>query len=212
MASKKTIAESILDFIAKYDRGMDEALDFRDIYVVLDRVTNAYAKKGLLADMKLSDDPNLPSGYVVNFDNQKIYFDPKYELCFSDLPANILNLPYEKGIDFVSSMKNRFNPYLVVSRNEWFLAGRSMAAGADGNVLVWREGARLYYSKRFDGSENIDVFMRLAIAGTGSISEDAEYPIDPSVEQAIVSEVIKYFVGNPMPQDPAKDSKEPMAS
>lgn len=200
--TKREHAEIILNYLAEYTIGMDLQFEERDIYPILDSVTNAYAKRNMLENMKLGD-PNISDQYALEFKNIEIFFDKDYALCYSNLPAKPIALPNGRGVDFVSGMRNRNSQFYVVNRNQLTLQPEQEI---EGNVYCWKEGSRIYYSKRFDETNAPRVFMRLIVSSASSVDADSEYPLDPSVEYEVRKEVINYFMAiNSDTQDLTKD-------
>jgi len=185
-------AELILNNLGEYRVGMDMPFTLRDIYPILDAVTNAYAKKSMLEGMKLGD-ANVPDQYAIEFKNLPIYYDADYNLCYTPLPANPIALPFGRGVDFVSGMRNRQNQFFVINRNQMPNSFGGIDAN-EGNTYCWKEGKRLYYTTQFDETNAPKVFVRLIVSSASSIDRDAEYPLDPSVEYQVRNEVIQYFL------------------
>lgn len=206
----RAIIESILDYFAEYNRGMDLALEERDVWPILCDITNRYAKIGLFDNMKLGDDPNLPEHYTVNFKNQPIYLDSDFDLCYTPLPAIPISLPNSRGIDFASSMRNRRNAYIICNRNQVpMISSGGKKYYSEGAVFCWQEDGKIYYDTIFDATTNIKVFVRLAVSGANSIGMDVEFPIDPAMLQTVRDEVIGYFMKNDSrAQDLTKDSRQ----
>jgi len=198
-------AEIIINALGEYSVGMDFPYDTRDIFPILDSITNAYAKKSMLEGMKLGDS-NVPDQYAVEFKNLPIYFDRDYALCYINLPARPIALPFGRGVDFVSPMRNRQSQFYVINRNQMPNSFGGLG-GNEGNTYCWKEGGRLYFTTQFDETDAPKVFLRLIISSASSIDRDAEYPIDPAVEYEVRNAVIQYFLNiDARNQDLTKDS------
>lgn len=189
-------AELIIGYITKFDRGMDSYIEERNVYPIFFGEMNAFAKMGMMENMSMGD-RNMPECWSMNFYNLAIYRDNDLGLCYSNLPALPIQMPYNKGIDFVSSMRNRDNSYVICDRNQ--VPNRSEDKGAQqGTVWCWKEGGRLMYSEDFDETNAPKVYMRLFVSDfTTVLDMDAELPIDGAVAQKIRNNVIAYF----MPED-----------
>lgn len=188
--------ETIIGYITKFNRNMDSYLEERIVYPIYFGEMNAFAKMGFIENMN-SGDRNMPECWSMNFKNVPIFYENDFARCYSNLPATPLQLPYNKGIDFVSSMRNRDNAYIICDRNQ--VPNRSEDPNAlQGVVWCWKEGTRLYYSKIFNRDDNTTVFMRLFVSDFKTVLDmDAELPIDGAVAQKIRNNVIAYF----MPED-----------
>ena len=197
-------AEIIISNLAEYMVGMDKPYEVRDVFPILDSVTNAFAKRGMLEGMKLGDQ-NVPDQYAIEFKNLPIYYDKDYNLCYTPLPATPIALPFGRGVDFVSGMRNRQKQFYVVNRNQLSNSFGGWDAN-EGNTYCWKEGKRLYYSTQFDETNAPKVFVRLIVASASQIDRDAEYPIDPASEYEVRNAVIQYFMGiDDREQDLTKD-------
>lgn len=205
--TKRQIAQSIQGYLANWDIQADQAIDIREVYVVLDRLANKYAKLGLFENMRF-DDKNVSPCYLTSFPNVQIYLDAQQNICCSDLPARFIQLPHDKGIDAIFPMSNRAKTFKPVPRGFISSFRKSKAKGLQGNDGYWVEGAKIYYTIKYDGTAIEDVMIRLAIADSSAIAEDATYPIDPSMEQTIIMEALSYLLPNEArPQDRVADNK-----
>lgn len=205
----RAFIETILDFFAEYNRGMDLALEERDVWPILCSITDGYAKVGLFENMK-AEDPNVPEQFTITFKNIKIYRDNDFNLCYSNLPAQPVSLPRDRGIDFVSSMRNRNNPYIICNRNSVsMISSGGKKYYEEGAVYCWKEGTRIYYDTSFDETNAPLIFMRIVSTGASSISMDEEFPVDTTLAQVVRQDVINYFLQNEKRrQDFTKDSRQ----
>lgn len=205
--TKRQIAQSVLGYLSNWDIQADQAVDIREVYIVLDRVSNKYAKLGLFENMQ-SGDKNVGASYLTTFPQVPIVYDPVQMLCYSVLPSRYLNLPFGKGIDAVWPSSERSATLKPVPRGFLSSFRNSPTKQLQGNDGYWVEGNLMYYTKRYDGSGVVDVFIRLVISDSSAIDEDATYPIDPAMEKTIIDEVIAYFMPNEMrPQDTVADNR-----
>lgn len=189
--------ETILERIAQYDRSMYDLLEERDVWPIVGSIADKYAKIGLFDNIKFGEDPNLPEQYLANFKNVKIYFDKELDMCYSLLPAIPLSLPSDRGIDFVSSMRNRTNAYIICNRNQVPMIGKGGKKNySEGSVYCWKEGNRIYYDTRFDETTNTTAFMRIAVSSLSSVNIEEEMSVDASVLQDIRNEAVQYFMDN----------------
>ena len=187
--------ETILDKIANFDRSMYDLVEEMDVWPVVCSIIDKYAKIGLFDNIKFGEDPNLPEQYLVGFKNVKIFFDKEFDMCYSLLPAMPLSLPSDRGIDFVSSMRNRTNAYIICNRNQVPMVSKGGKKNySEGSVYCWKEGNRIYYDTKFDETTNTTVFMRLAVSGFASVGMEEELSADASVLQDVRTEAVQYFI------------------
>jgi hypothetical protein len=199
-------AEVIINALSEYTVGMDVQYDERDIYPILDAITDEYAQKNLLQWMRLGD-PNVPNQYTIEFEDVPVYYDQRRALCFSDLPANPIALPNGRGIDFVSPMRNMNKQVYVVNRNQIPLMAHDPNYG-EGNVYGWQEGLKFFYTKRYDETNAPKMLFRIVSASASSVNNDAEYPIDPAMVNSVRNDVINYFLKTEQSkQDLTKDNR-----
>ena len=205
--TKRQIAQSIQAYLSNWDIQADQQVDIRDVYVELDRVTNKYARLGLFQNMQLGD-KNVGASYMTTF-TVKMILDASEQLCYSKLPSRYINLPHDKGIDAVWPKLDRSKTLKRVPRGFLSSFRNSPTAQLQGKAGYWVEGDRLYYTRRYDGTAEIEMCIRLVIADASAIDEDAIYPIDPGMEKTIIDEVIAYFLPNEqMAQDTVADNRK----
>lgn len=194
MTGRESI-ELILQFFSDYNRKMDDPLTERKVWPILCDVINEYAKNGMLENMKLGD-PNVPSQYVIPFYDVPIYKDPKRNLCYSNIPATPINLPFRRGMQLVCPMKNMNRRVIICNLNELPSAARSGAKNAESQITGWVEGKRLYYGNAFSNDNAPKMLFEIIVSGYGSVDMDMELPVDPAMSQKIRQEVIDYFEFN----------------
>jgi hypothetical protein len=191
--TKKQIAQSVQDYLANGTASNESQVDLRDIYVVLDRVTNKYAKLGMFANMQMGD-RNVAECYIVTFEDVPILRDPRTEMRYSVLPARIMDLPNGRGIDSVYPMGDRSKALKRVPSNFLSSFKFSMVGKKD---RYWIESVnKIAYSTQYDVSAVDKVDIKMPCAGAESIDPNAVYPIDPGMEADIINEVISFFMPN----------------
>jgi hypothetical protein len=191
--TKRQIAQSIQDYLANGTASSEKAVDIRDIYIQLDRITNKYAKLGLFANMQMGD-RNVSDVYMVTFEAVKIVKDRRRDECYSILPSRIMDLPGGRGVDAVYPSGNRSKSLTPVPRNFLSSFKRSLIKKKD---RYWIEDAnKIVYSTDYDVSGIQDVDVRMPCPGAESIDPDAIYPIDKASESEIINEVIAHFFPN----------------
>jgi hypothetical protein len=207
-ATKRQLAQTVQEYLANWDISNEQAVDIRDVYVVLDRVTNKYAKLGLLENMSYGD-RNTPDSYLTTFKNVPFGLDTNQDICYSILPARYINLPNGRGIDAIFPTGSRGDSLYPLPRH--FLGAFKYSNGKklSGNDGYWVEGQTVYYTKKYDVSGVVKMVMRLVIADSSSIDEDATYPIDAGMEKTILDEVIAFFMPNQIrAQDKVSDNRQ----
>ena len=189
------MVETILDYFANYNRGMDNALEERDIFPILCGVVNEKAKLDIFGNMKMGDN-NVANQYVVTFDNVKIYRDNHRALNCSVLPAMPINLPNRKGFVLVCPVRNMNKRVILADVNHIAAMATSPSPDMEGNIVGWKEGDKFYYWTSFDETNAPIMMFQMVVSGFGSIGMDSELSCDPAMEQTIRQEVIDYFMYN----------------
>ena len=207
MATSRQIAEHILDLLEDFNRGFDDKYDIRDIYFAMDLYSSELAQEGVLESIKYGQSTSVPNSFIVSLKNVPILYDSDFDLNYSVLPFAPIDLPNNAGIDFVSPMKNRNAAYLIIGRSEASLFSTHPAGNFQGRVAVWMEGGqKMFYSKKFDGSENNDVFVRLVCGSASAIDKDLDYPLSSSEQAELVRRVVQHFRQLEGGVDATKDS------
>lgn len=191
--------------LSNMDRSTDEQIDQREVILLMDQVANDFARQGLYLNME-DGDRSIGSNYITTFKNVEVKLDEDFDLFYCKLPAKYIELPFNKGINYVCPMQDRANPFIVIGTNSPSMYKNSPAGLLQGRKGCWPEEGKLYFQQE----PKVDkVMIKLVITDASSISDDAPYPIDPSMEYKLIQEVVNLFMNaTQKPQDKVNDGRQ----
>jgi hypothetical protein len=192
--TKQQWGEFILNDLANYDRPNDEAIDIRDVWIILDAYTNKMASDGLLLDMRRGDN-SIGNAMVVSFPSVPVFLDSSQNLYYTELPCEYLQLPNNRGIDYIGPMMNRTVAYWICDRNAISAFGNHSVAGFGGNVMSWAEQDRIYHYG-IDISKVTELYQRFVASGAEAISPNSKYPLPVNYQAAVLEKVRDWFASN----------------
>jgi len=192
--TKQQWGEFILNDLANYDSPNDQAVDIRDVWIILDAYTNKLALDGMLENMRKGDN-SIGNSMVVSFPNVPIFLDSTQGLYYSELPCEFLQLPNNKGIDYIGPMMNRSIAYWICDRNAVSAFGNHSVSGFGGNVLCWAEQNRIYYYG-IDILRITDLYQRFVTVGAESINPSGNYPLPLDKQAKVLKLVRDWFASN----------------
>jgi hypothetical protein len=200
MTTKKYLANQIIRLIQQYDIDRTIVYTYGDILAYMDSITNELARASFFENWK-ADSKSVDSQFTVYFRNVPVYYDNERKEAYSLLPAKYVSLPEGAGVDFIGTNKEQFLP---VPRNFNAMYGNNPAFGLLGQTGYYTDNdqdLKVFYTKNLVQAGATNVNMRLVIADSSVIDEEAIYPIPPEFEQTLISRVLQLFIpSNPNPQ------------
>jgi hypothetical protein len=142
----------------------------------------------------------IPSNYLSTFD-KNIF--PKYDegRCewYIDLPAKVLALPNNQGLQQVAFKKHREQVIRVVSPMYLSAFKNSLTKDLDGDYACYIDGWRIYFINDLD--EETELLVRM-LASANDIGEFDYFPIDGGIESRMLEKAASlYGVQKKIPQD-----------
>lgn len=136
-----------------------------------------------------------PAAFVATYPNVEVEVDDDRELSYIDLPARIIALPKNYGLQSVSPMKGN---NLFVQTNFTDRHNNSYFSNSFADVtLFWQEGQRVY----FQNITTDKVLVRL-IQDLNDVDDDAQLPIPGGLEIDVLKIMDEWFSGQrAMPAD-----------
>lgn len=159
-----------------------------DIAVLLSAAIN-YA---LIAQYRVhkseTGENEFPAAFVATYPNVEVEIDDDRELSYIDLPARIIALPKNYGLQSVSAMKGN---NLFVQTNFTDRHNNSYFSNSFADVtLFWQEGQRVY----FQNISTDKVLVRL-IQDLNDVDDDAQLPIPGGLEIDVLKIMEEWFTG-----------------
>jgi hypothetical protein len=193
MTTKKTLANQIIRLIQQYDIDRTITYAYGDILSFMDSVTNELARASFFENWK-SDNKSIDSQFTVFFRNIPVYIDNSRNEAYSLMPAKYVSLPEGAGVDFIGTDKEQYVP---VPRNFKALYKNNAAyslLGDTGYYIDNDQDLKVFYTKNLVQAGAFSVNMRLVIADSSVIDEDAIYPIPAEYEQTLINRVLALFI------------------
>jgi hypothetical protein len=193
MTTKKTLANQIARLLETYDITRSRKFDYRDIMSYMDTVANALAKQNYFENWKL-DNKAVDSQFTVFWREVPVYYDNLRKEAYSILPAKYVALPENNGISFIGTNNEAFVP---VPSNFKYMYANNPASGLLGQTGYYIDNdqdLKAFYTKNLVQAGATNVMMRLVIADSSVIDEDAPYPLPPDMENQLIKEVIALFI------------------
>jgi hypothetical protein len=194
--TKKDIAFTILKSVGGFSDDSDN--DIREIYFHLDSIGDKVRYDMILEGMN-SNTIDI-SSYLKIYKSVPTLFDSELDLYYSTLPASPINLPFGKGLWFISPMKDQNSPYIPRRSSAVQLTSVLGYSRMQGRNSYWREDGRVWYVNKPVES----VLMKLIPVGE-NVEEDDTYPAPENIVAVIVEAVIARMKGK-LPPDYLNDS------
>lgn len=210
--TKLSLSEQVMRMLSSFDRSRAEQIDQREVILLIDQFVNEKAKSEYFTNLKLGKDKSPSTADITTFFNVEVKFDTDTERAYCDLPAAYIQLPDDRGLYAVCSMKDQSDQFIITRPNAMWAYGNSHAGSLQGNKGCYAEGGdKIYFT------ENIleltppisKVMIKEFIASSSSISNTAPYPISPEDEKYVITEVFKLLAGvNALPHDKVNDNRK----
>lgn len=129
-----------------------------------------------------------PSAFIATYPNVEVEVDDDRELSYIDLPARIISLPKNYGLQSVSAMKG---DSLFIQTNFTDRHNNSYFSNSFADTtLYWQEGQRVY----FQNIATDKVLVRL-IQDLNDVDDDAQLPIPGGLEVEVLKIMENWFMG-----------------
>lgn len=200
--------------LSGYRKGMDFLIDDREIWIVSCDIFNEMARNGFFQNMEL-EDPSVPTQFVTTFMGPEengvrkgiaLYNDPVRNLSYFNLPAIPINLPNRRGFKMIFPIRNMEARFWVIDPNE-VASAISLLGKNSSKTFAWQEGRRMYLSRLYSVSDAPRIAAMLVNSGMGSVSMDADLPMDEGQIHQVRLRVLDYFLNAGKPIDTTKDAK-----
>lgn len=200
MATTKAIlAQQVIRRLSGGNQPADSTLDRREVIKLITQAINEMVKANFFENYKLGE-PGVDGVYIATYKSQSVVLDSDRNEYYTTLPNIYVALPKGRGIRQVSSMKNQKKPFIIRENGNQGIYANLPAGRLEGNIGVYPEGNKIWYSKDMR-KENIDkVLLKLVVGAPDSIGESDTLPIDASVEFAVIERVLGWLDPT-IPQD-----------
>jgi len=199
MRTKKFLANQIIRLIQQYDIDRNIEYTYGDIFAYMDSIVNELARASFFENWKL-DNKTVDSQFTVFFRDIPVYYDNSRNESYSLLPTKYNSLAEGAGIDFIGTNKEQFLP---VPRNFNAMYSNNPAYNLLGQTGYYTDNdqdLKVFFTRNLVQAGAANVNMRLVIADSSVIDDEAIYPIPPEYEQTVINRVLALFIpSNPSP-------------
>jgi hypothetical protein len=192
----RIIATQAKRLLAGGDPSDDNTWDIRELELLAKQVHASFIKNNYFENLQAEGVHGVSGAYVVAFPNVAILEDKDRCEKYSLLPEQYVNLPGDKGVHGVSSMKNQRKGYIPVRNGDIAMLSGLRSGGLQGNVGFYAEGDRIYYYDPCNKLKEPKAMIKL-VTPKGNTT--------PEQELAILAEIMK-MVQARRPQDKINDS------
>jgi hypothetical protein len=200
------IAQQAIRRLVGGNQSKDSQLDRREVVLKLRQIMNEKAKISFFENYKLGE-AAIEGQYVATYLNIDIQKDTDRNEQYSEIPVSYVALPKGRGIREVSPMKGNCNPFAILQHGAKGIYRTLPAGELQGHIGCYPEGNRIYYSGNPISKGFNKVLMKLAVAAPDSLDESAPIPIDASIENQLVNELVVFFQ-NKVQQDKLNDNTD----
>lgn len=151
----------------------------------------------LQTDFDLVDD-----GWLKEYSENPQYSDARCSW-YVQLPVNVVTLPNDMGIYYVTDCNNLDDPYIPVKKSHrWSYAG-SPAEDLEGSASYYREGNKIWLNVGKDFlSKNDTIKLTLITAGSDIDEDDPEFGVSESFTLDIIQAAVSlYMITKQLPED-----------
>jgi len=190
MTTLARIAEQVERRISGGDFQTTHPVDKREIILLIRQTTNFFIRQNLFENIKVGEN-SINGQYLSTFKNVEVKKDTDTDLTFSALPAKYLELPHDKGLFQISSMKNQFDDvFIPIRAGAAGLFNNSPAGKLEKRIGFWPEGDRVYFTQDLLKKKLNKILIKLVIDSPEDVDINDPYPIPPNLEKMIIDEVL----------------------
>jgi hypothetical protein len=200
MATIDTLSEQILRILGQ--RTDDKSIDIRDVKLNV-KQSLAYVIRTRYFLSKQDDVAEIDGTLISVFKDKEVVkgSDGRY---YTDLPCDIMSMPYGSGISFVSPTKDPTTHYKQVSFGFCDLYRGLDSYRLEGYNGFYTEEDRIYYVNLSD-CENVETVRFGILVGVDNLNDDKKFQIPADMEYEVINEVLKVY-GVWKPDDITNDS------
>lgn len=209
--TKKTIADRVISRLQNDFPGIDFKIQIREVFLVVDDIVNAMAKKNHMDNWKLGS-VGLDECFITTWDgdNALTVVEEDNTQSYLTLPATPAALFMNGGIVEIWPLNFEFGA-VKIRRHEDIRRTRNLMSGnMQGELGGYPRGTLFVFDQidvRKNFSENFG--CRLAIKDSTAISETAPYPVAGDLLEEVIGKAYLYFAEKRLaPTDTVRDKND----
>lgn len=201
--TKEQAAEFIIDNLEGGDRSDDSKFDRRDLFIFIDMALAYLIEKNYFIS-RTDGNYDIDGSFITTYRYRAIQHDEGRDEFFTDLPAVLVNVRDNRGLREVRPMKNPRTAFPILSASQQSMFGSLEAGDLAGNIGVYVEGTKIFYTKDPRPVEKVLIKM---ISSVEDLREDERLPVPASMEMELLQLAIQFMSGKKQtPEDNLNDS------
>lgn len=206
MITLDIISQQAIRKLVGGNQSKDSQLDRREVILKLRQIMNEKAKISFFENYKLGE-PGVEGQYVASYKDVPIQRDTDRNEEYSEIPVSYVTLPNGRGIREVLPMKGNCNAFAIIKHGAKSVYKNLPAGNLQGHVGCYPEGNRIYYTNKPLSKGYLKVMIKLTVAAPDDLGESDPLPIDASIENQLVNELVMFFQQK-VPQDKVNDNTD----
>ena len=199
MKTKLLYAEDIRNNLYSSLIGRDVKIDFREIFLAMDRAVNFFAKGAFFENWKLGFG-KVDDLWQVDFSPITVTDTANQNSSFALPTSNYVSLPNGQGIQDIyflnnSGLKKRYyKPVIIKNFKDQAGYRSSMAGDNQGRISCYIKNRTIYFDRpRIDAIYGT-VGIRLVLRDASLLLDTDVYPIPADAEDAFINKSIAFFM------------------
>lgn len=211
--SKKYFGERIIKALQDAFPNADSRFSEREVFLMLDDVVNAMAKKNYFDNWKLYG-AGVDECFITTWSgsNAISVVDPDdgESPSYIELPAVPAALPRNSGVVEVWPQNYEHGAVRIMDHGDLLRTRRLMSGNMQGELGGFREGLRFVFNQTEVRKNYAGTFgVRLVVKDSTALAIDAVYPIPADLEEEVISNVVeKIRDRRMMPTDTVRDKQD----
>ena len=196
MSSKRKFAEQLQDILYP-DTTPDAKLDLQVAMLAVSQARDEYVRNFIFANKA---ETNIVFGnWVSEYNDVEIKYDATRKQYYSFLPANVISLDNDRGVQRVFKTESPEDEYLPLPRGFKAITRNSLSASLEGESGFYLAGNKIVFVQK----ENLDCRLSMdLIVQSEDIGMYDEFPVDSGATFAILERAINiYQLQKGIPQD-----------
>jgi len=189
MATLDTLSEQILRILG--ERTDDKSIDIRDVKLNVVQ-SLAYVVRARYFESKQDEQEIIDGTLISIFKNQEISTDVDTGSFYTQLPCDVISLPYGGGIRFVSPTKDTKVHFKQVQHGFCDLYRGLDSQNLENQIGYYVEQDKIYYVN-LTNCDDIETVRMGILVGMPDLNTDPNFRIPMDMEYDIVREVLKVY-------------------
>lgn len=199
MKTKILYAEDIRNNLYSSLISRDVKIDYREIFLAMDRAINFFAKNSFLENWK-SGIGKIDDLWQVDFSPISVTDIPNQNSFFNLPTSNYVNLPSGQGIQDVYFMNNNglkkryFKPIIIKNFKDVSGYRSSIAQNNAGRISCYVKNRIIYFDRGKIDAVYGQIGIRLVLRDASLLQDADVYPVPADIEEQFINKSIDFFI------------------